>query len=68
MSPEQLFSLCGAPVVPGWLPPVFLPRWKWSARVVCPVVIPLAQALVYSAAVSLVFWQALSGRPLLGLG
>ena len=47
MSPEQLFSLCGALVLPGWLLLVFLPRWKWTARLVCPVVIPLLLALVY---------------------
>ena len=47
MSPEQLFSLCGALVLPGWLLLVFLPRWKWTARLVCPVVIPLVLALVY---------------------
>jgi hypothetical protein len=47
VSPEQLFSLCGALVLPGWLLLVFLPGWKWTARLVCPVVIPLALALVY---------------------
>lgn len=47
MSPEQLFSLCGALVLPGWLLLVFLPRWKWTARLVCPVLIPLPLALVY---------------------
>jgi hypothetical protein len=47
VSPEQLFSLCGALVLPGWLLLVFLPRWKWTARLVCPVVIPLLLALVY---------------------
>lgn len=47
MSPEQLFSLCGALAVPGWLLLVLLPRWKWTTRLVCPVVIPLLLALVY---------------------
>jgi hypothetical protein len=47
VSPEQLFSLCGALVLPGWLLLVFLPRWKWTARLVCPVLIPLPLALVY---------------------
>jgi hypothetical protein len=47
MSPEQLFSLCGALVLPGWLLLIFLPRWKWTARLVCPVVVPLLLALVY---------------------
>lgn len=47
MSPEQIFSLCGMLVLPGWLLLVFLPRWKWTARLVCPVVIPLVLACVY---------------------
>lgn len=47
MSPEKLFSLCGALVLPGWLLLVFLPRWRWTARLVCPVLIPLLLALVY---------------------
>lgn len=47
MSPEQLFSLCGALVLPGWLLLVLLPRWKWTARLVCPVLIPLLLAAVY---------------------
>ena len=47
MSPEQLFSLCGVLVLPGWLLLVFLPRWKWTARLVCPVIIPLLLALLY---------------------
>jgi hypothetical protein len=34
-------------VLPGWLLLVLLPRWKWTARLVCPVVIPLLLALVY---------------------
>jgi hypothetical protein len=55
VSPEQLFSLCGALVLPGWLLLVFLPRWKWTARLVCPVVIPLLLALVYLWLVSTTF-------------
>ena len=47
MSPEQLFSLCTMLVLPGWLLLVFLPRWRWSSRLVAPVVIPLALACVY---------------------
>ncbi len=47
MSPEQLFSLSTMLVVPGWLLLVFLPRWRWSARIVSAVVIPIALACVY---------------------
>ena len=47
MSPEKLFSICGTLVLPGWLLLVFAPRWKWTARFVCAVLIPLLLALVY---------------------
>jgi hypothetical protein len=47
MSPEQLFSTCGALATTGWLLLVFLPRRRWTARLVCPVIIPLLLALVY---------------------
>ncbi len=48
MSPEQLFSLCTTLALPGWLLLVFLPRWRWSARLVAPVVIPAALGCVYA--------------------
>lgn len=47
MSPETLFSICSMLVVPGWLLLVFAPRWKWSARIIAGVLIPLLLGLVY---------------------
>lgn len=47
MSPEKLFSLCSMLVLPGWLLLIFVPRWKWSARIIAGGLIPLALALVY---------------------
>jgi hypothetical protein len=47
MSPEKLFSICSTLVLPGWLLLIFLPRWKWTARFVCAVVLPLLLAVVY---------------------
>lgn len=61
MSPEQLFSLCGTLVLPGWLLLVFLPRWKWTARLVCPVLIPLLLALVYLWLVATTFGRTPGG-------
>ena len=61
MSPEKLFSLCGALVLPGWLLLVFLPRRKWAARLVCPVVIPLLLALVYLWLVATTFGRTPGG-------
>lgn len=61
MSPEQLFSLCGFLVLPGWLLLVFLPRWKWTARLVCPVIIPLVIALLYLWLVATTFGRTPGG-------
>ncbi|HEX8286113.1 MAG TPA: ABA4-like family protein [Pyrinomonadaceae bacterium] len=61
MSPEQIFSLCGALVLPGWLLLVLLPRWRPSARLVCPVVIPLLLALVYLWLVATTFGRTEGG-------
>jgi hypothetical protein len=40
------------------------PDWPRARQVACV----LALAVVYAACVSLIFWQAMSGRPLLSLG
>ena len=61
MSPEQLFSLCGALVLPGWLLLVFLPRRRWTARVVCPVVLPVLLALLYLWLVATTFGRTPGG-------
>lgn len=47
MSAETLFSVCGTLVLPGWLLLVFLPRWKWTARVIAAGIIPLLLAVLY---------------------
>lgn len=47
MSPEKLFSICSMLVLSGWLLLVFVPRWKWSARVIAGVLVPLLLALLY---------------------
>jgi hypothetical protein len=47
VSPEKIFSICSTLVLPGWLLLVFLPRWKWTARLICAVLLPLMLALVY---------------------
>lgn len=47
MSPETLFSICGWLAVAGWLLLVFAPRWKWSARIIAALIIPLLLGLVY---------------------
>ena len=61
MSPEKIFSLCGMLATLGWLLLVFLPRWKWTARLVCPVVIPLLIALLYLWLVATTFGRTPGG-------
>lgn len=47
MSPETLFGLANGVALPGWLLLVFLPRWRWSARLVSSVLIPALLGGVY---------------------
>jgi hypothetical protein len=47
MSPETLFSICSMLVLPGWLLLIFVPRWRWTARLICAVILPLLFALLY---------------------
>lgn len=61
MSPEQLFSLCGTLVLPGWLLLIFFPRWRWTARLVCPVVLPMPLALLYLWLVATTFGRTPGG-------
>ena len=61
MSPEKIFSLCGMLATVGWLLLVFLPRWRWTARLVCPVIIPLVIALIYLWLVATTFGRTPGG-------
>jgi len=47
MSPEALFSLASGLVVPGWFLLLVAPRWKWSARLIGAVILPLVLAAGY---------------------
>ncbi len=55
MTAEQLFTLCTYTVLPGWALLILLPRWRWSARLICPVIVPSLLAGLY---VWLLIWQA----------
>ena len=48
MAPESLFSLASFVVLPGWLLLVFVPRWRWSARLVSGLVIPCLLGALYA--------------------
>ncbi len=47
MSYETIFSICNTAVLPGWLLLAILPRWKWTARLITSVIIPMLLGLVY---------------------
>ena len=47
MTHALAFTLCNFFVLPGWLLLVFAPRWKWSATLVAPVLIPAVLAAIY---------------------
>ncbi len=61
MSPESLFSICNLSIVPGWFVLVFLPRWKWSARLVSASIIPLLLSAVYLVLVALFLGRSEGG-------
>ena len=60
MSPEFLFSFASTIVLPGWLLLVFVPRWKWTARFICALVIPVLLGLLYLYII-LVHWRGSEG-------
>jgi Domain of unknown function (DUF4281) len=60
MTAEQLFSIVNAIALAAWVPLVFLPRVRWTARVV-PVAIPCVLALVYVVLVSATFARSEGG-------
>jgi hypothetical protein len=47
LDPERLFSIASTLVLPGWLLLAFAPRWKWTARFVCPVLLPSLLGALY---------------------
>ena len=51
-SPEAVFSMASAAVLPGWLLLVLAPRWRWTARLVSAVLIPGLLAVVYAAIIA----------------
>jgi hypothetical protein len=61
MSPETIFSICSALVMPGWLLLVFAPRWRWTARFIAACALPLALAVVYLFLVAAHFGRSEGG-------
>ena len=61
MNPDLLFKLANNAALIGWISLVFLPRWRWSARLIAPVLIPALLAALYSFLVMTQFGHSPGG-------
>jgi hypothetical protein len=48
MNLDLLFKIANNVALLGWLLLIILQRWRWAARLICPVVIPGLMALLYT--------------------
>ena len=48
MKADLLFRLVNNVALFGWLVLVFLPRWRWSTRLIGPAIVPLLLAAIYT--------------------
>jgi hypothetical protein len=46
--PDTLFQVASSIAALGWLFLVFLPRWRWSATLIAPVIIPTCLGAIYA--------------------
>ena len=51
MNPDFIFKISNNFVLIGWLLLVFLPRWRWSARLIAPALIPVLLSGLYTTLV-----------------
>jgi hypothetical protein len=58
-----LFKLANNAALIGWISLIFLPRWRWSARLIAPVLIPALLAVLYSLLVVTQFGHSPGGFP-----
>jgi ABA4-like protein len=61
MNPDFLFRIANNLALFGWLVLIFLPRWRWAARLVGPVLIPVPLSAIYATLVINVFGHAGGG-------
>jgi hypothetical protein len=61
MKADLLFRIANNVALLGWLILIFLPRWRWSARLVGPVLIPVLLSAIYATLVVAVFGHAGGG-------
>lgn len=48
MKADLLFRVANNVALLGWLILIFLPRWRWAARLICPVLIPVLLSATYT--------------------
>lgn len=51
MRADLLFRIANNIALIGWLILIFLPRWRWSARLIGPVLIPALMSVIYATLV-----------------
>lgn len=61
MNPEILFGWASRLALPGWLLLVLLPRWKWTARLICGLLIPGMLGLLYLYIIAAHWWGSDGG-------
>ena len=61
MNADMLFRIANNLALLGWLVLIFLPRWRWAARLVGPVLIPVLLSAIYVTLVITVFGSAGGG-------
>ncbi len=58
---DKLFQIASSVALLGWLFLVFAPRWRWSATLIAPVIIPSLLAAIYSWLVLTTFGSSEGG-------
>ena len=61
MTPDVLFRIANNIALFGWIMLAVLPRWRWSARLIAPVLIPALLAMIYVTMVITQFGRSPGG-------
>ena len=61
MNAETIFSIANTFALAGWILLIFVPRWKWTRKIVIAGTIPLLLSVAYMVLVILFFGQADGG-------
>ena len=61
MTPDLVFTICSNVAVVGWILIILRPRWRWTARLVCAVILPGLLGIVYTYLILAYLGDALGG-------